>query len=93
MLDQLARLFGPRASDPVQYMERDWSADPYTAEDEHRHVAPLDYGQPAFARPYLGGRLLWAGSETAAEGGGHMEGAIVSGERVARTLLGSGRDA
>lgn len=92
VLDQLARLFGPRAADPARYLERDWSADPYTAEDEHRHVAPLDYGQAAFDRPYLGGRLWWAGSETAGQGGGHMEGAVVSGERVARRLI-SGPDA
>lgn len=87
VFEQLSRLFGPEAGDPLNYLERDWSADPYTCEDEHRHVEPLPYGQAAFGERYLGGRLLWAGAETAEEGGGHMEGAVRSGERVARALL------
>ena len=90
VFEQLGRLFGPQAADPLNYFERDWSADPYTCEDEHRHITPLPYGQPAFARPYLGGRLRWAGAETAEEGGGHMEGAVASGERVARAILEAG---
>ncbi len=88
VFEQLGRLFGPRAADPLNYLERDWSADPFTCEDEHRHVEPLSYGQPAFAERYLGGRLRWAGTETEQEGGGHMEGAVRSGERVAQTILG-----
>jgi monoamine oxidase len=91
VFEQLGRLFGSQAAEPLNYLERDWSADPYTCEDEHRHIEPLPYGQPAFAQRYLGGKLLWAGTETAEEGGGHMEGAICSGERVARMILeGSG---
>lgn len=86
-LEQLARLFGPEAADPVNYLERDWSADPYTAEDEHRHIAPLPYGHPTFSQPLFGGKLHWAGAETAAEGGGHMEGAVSSGRRVAMAIL------
>ena len=88
VFEQLARLFGPEAGEPLNYLERDWSADPYTCEDEHRHIKPLPYGQPAFGERYLGGKLLWAGAETEAEGGGHMEGAVRSGERVARAILG-----
>ena len=87
VFEQLGRLFGPQAADPLNYLERDWSADPYTCEDEHRHIAPLPYGQPAFSRRYLGGKLLWAGAETEAEGGGHMEGAVRSGERAAAEVL------
>jgi monoamine oxidase len=87
VFEQLARLFGKEAGDPLNYLERDWSADPYTCEDEHRHIAPLDYGHPAFSRRYFGGKLLWAGTETSAEGGGHMEGAVRSGERAAGMIL------
>lgn len=86
---QLARLFGPAAADPVRYLERDWSGDPFT--NDEVFWAPkelLAYGNPAFEVPLFDGRLVWAGSETAAEGGGHMEGAVASGERAARLLLG-----
>lgn len=87
---QLGRLFGPEAADPVEYFERDWSSDAFTCESTHRHVAPLDYGHPAFAEPLWAGRLHWAGAETVAAGGGHMEGAVRSGQRAARAIAGPG---
>lgn len=88
IFDQLSRLFGRQAGDPVQYVERDWSSDPNT-NDEVWWVEGdlLDYGHPAFAQPLLGGRLVWAGAETVAEGGGHMEGAVRSARRAAHLVL------
>lgn len=87
VLEQLGRLFGPEAADPVQYFERDWSADPYTCERLHRHMTPVPYGHQSFSVPLWGGRLSWAGTETEALGGGHMEGAVRSGHRAARKVL------
>ncbi len=86
---QLERLFGPAAGDPVQYFERDWSADPDTLDDERCRVegGPVDYGHPALVQPLLGGRVVLAGTETAAVGGGHMEGAVRSGHRAAESVL------
>jgi len=91
VLAQLKRLFGPRAGEIVQYFERDWSADPNTIDDEWFWVEgdPVDYGHPALARPMLGGRVVLAGSETSAVGGGHMEGAVRSGHRAAQLVLGA----
>ena len=85
---QLGRLFGPAATDPLRYLERDWSGDPFT--NDEVFWAPkelLAYGNPVFEQPLFGGRLVWAGAETSAEGGGHMEGAVASGERAARGIL------
>jgi monoamine oxidase len=80
----LERLFGPEAADPVQYFERDWSTDPNTNDEVFWVDEPLlDYGHPRFAEPLLDGRLIWAGAETVAEGGGHLEGAVRSGQRAA----------
>ena len=84
---QLGRLFGPEAADPLQYLERDWSDDPYTNDMVVWFDDPLPYGSPLFAEPQLDGRLVWAGSETEAVGGGHMEGAVRSGERAAARVL------
>ena len=83
----LGRLFGPAAADPAQYFERDWSSDPYTNDETVWLDQPLGYGHPALAQPALGGRLVWAGTETADVGGGHMEGAVRSGRRAARQVL------
>ncbi len=84
---QLGRYFGEAAADPLRYLERDWSGDPYT-NDEVFWVprAPLPYGDPRLHRPLLDGRLFWAGTETSAEGGGHMEGAVAAGQRAARLV-------
>ncbi len=84
---QLGRLFGAGAADPVRYVERDWSDDPYTNDEVLWFTEPLPYGDPAFAEPLLGGRLVWAGTETAGAGAGHMEGAVRSGQRAASLLL------
>jgi monoamine oxidase len=87
VLAQLARLFGPAAGEPVQYFERDWSDDPHTNDEIVWVGEPLAYGHPLLATPAFGGRLVWAGAETVAEGGGHMEGAVRSGRRAARAIL------
>ena len=84
---QLGRLFGPEAADPVQYFERDWSADPYTNDEVVWFGDPLDYGHPLLAEPSFDGRLVWAGTETADVGAGHMEGAVRSGRRAAAQVL------
>ena len=83
----LGRLFGPQAADPLRYFERDWSTDPYTADEVVWVQEEAPYGHPALHQPLLGGRLLLAGTETATEGGGHMEGAVQSGQRVAAQVL------
>jgi monoamine oxidase len=84
---QLGRLFGDAAADPVRYVERDWSDDPYTNDEVLWFDEPLPYGNPAFTEPLFDGRLVWAGTETAGAGAGHMEGAVRSGRRAAAQIL------
>ena len=87
-LDQLARMFGPQAAEPVGYFERDWSGDPNTNDEIVWVDGPLvDYGHPLFGQTHLENRLVWAGAETVAEGGGHMEGAVRSGRRATELVL------
>ncbi|MGH9281149.1 MAG: flavin monoamine oxidase family protein [Acidimicrobiales bacterium] len=83
----LGRLFGPAAADPLRYFERDWSGDPLTNDEVVWVREPLPYGNPAFARAQWDGRLAFAGTETATEGAGHMEGAVMSGHRAADLVL------
>ncbi|MFI9843623.1 FAD-dependent oxidoreductase [Nonomuraea sp. NPDC051941] len=42
------------------------------------------FGHPLYQRPALAGRLHWASTETATDHAGHVEGALLAGERAAR---------
>jgi monoamine oxidase len=83
-----ARYFGPRAAKPVDYVEMNWSAEPWTRGCYVGFTPPgvlTDYGR-AIRAPF--GRIHWAGAETADYWNGYMDGAVRSGERAAREALG-----
>jgi monoamine oxidase len=76
-LAQLARLFGEAAGTPDDVVLKDWSTDPATATAADR--IPPD-GHPAYHALPSAGRLIFAGSETAADDGGFLEGALAAAE-------------
>jgi monoamine oxidase len=79
---QLARLFGDAALQPVQMLLQDW------AEEAHTTTAldfvPLAhhpaYGLPKALATLADGQLLLASSEVAGEFGGYLEGALCAAE-------------
>ncbi len=81
----LVRFFGPEAADPIAYDDNDWLTEPYT----HGYVGHMPpgvmtrYGH-ALREPC--GRIHWAGSETAVEWAGYLEGALRSGARAAQEV-------
>jgi monoamine oxidase len=86
-LAELAGFFGPEAERPVEWIEQDWVAEPWTGGGSSAFAPPgvlSRYGQTLRA-PI--GRIHWAGSETARESFGAMEGAVESGERAAAEVL------
>jgi monoamine oxidase len=87
VVDCFARYFGPRAANPVEYLERDWSAEEWTRGCYGAHLPPgvLTQFGPALTEPV--GAIHWAGTETAAVWAGYIDGAVRSGERVAREVL------
>jgi monoamine oxidase len=89
-LSELARLFGSEAQSPIDYVEQDWAAEPWTLGCPVGVMGPgvLTTCGPALRRPV--GRIHWAGTETATEWTGYMEGAAQSGERAAREVLEAG---
>jgi len=85
--DVLARALGERARDVAAYVDRDWSAEPFTRGCYGAHLPPgawTVYG-PALREPV--GRIHWAGTETAEHWTGYIDGAIDSGQRVAAEVL------
>jgi len=83
VVDQLTRLFGPSAEKPISLLYKDWSSDPDTAVDEDSE--PLSefpkYGLPKITSEW-DKKILFAGTETSSELGGHLEGALRSAERA-----------
>jgi monoamine oxidase len=83
VLESFARYFGDAAARPRDYVDRDWSSDPWTRGCYAGFLQPgslTSYG-PAIRTPV--GRMHWAGAETAEDWNGYIEGAIRSGERAA----------
>ena len=76
VLEQLARLHGPEALRPIDWLERDWAAEPYSRGCPTAYMTPgtmVAYGA-ALRQPV--GRIHWAVTETATEWTGFMEGAL-----------------
>jgi monoamine oxidase len=83
----LARALGARARDVLGYVDRDWSAEPFTRGCYGAHLPPgawTTWG-PALRRPV--GCVHWAGTETAERWTGYIDGAVESGERAAAEVL------
>lgn len=81
------RLFGSRASKPVQYLEQVWADEEWTRGCYGCIMPPggwVSFG-PAL-RPSVG-RIHWAGAETATTWNGYMDGAVRSGETAATAVL------
>lgn len=81
------RLFGPQAGRPIDYVDLDWSAEAYTRGCYGGHLPPGTWTAFGPALSAAVGRIHWAGTETATTWSGYIDGAIESGERVAREIL------
>jgi monoamine oxidase len=88
VLADFARYFGSRAAEPVEYVERAWSNEPWSGGCYAGNMTPgtmTGYGE-VLREPV--GRIHWAGTETATQWCGYMDGAVRSGERAAREVSG-----
>lgn len=86
-VQQLGRLFGPRALDPVEVQVLDWSREEFTTPSVAQRRSTAHYGSPAFQQP-VAGRIHLASTETATAYAGHLEGAIRAGIDAARRVTG-----
>jgi monoamine oxidase len=88
VLSNFVTYFGQEAGSPREFIEMNWSEEPWTRGCYVGYTPPgvlLDYG-PAIRAPV--GRIHWAGTETATYWNGYMDGAVRSGERAAQEVLG-----
>jgi monoamine oxidase len=83
----LARLLGPRAGRPDEFIEKSWAEEEWSRGCYTGYTPPgvlTAYG-PALREPI--GPIHWAGTETATKWSGYIDGALQSGERAAREVL------
>ena len=85
-LKGLTKRFGGKAAHPQYFAELDWSNEKWSRGAVFGHYGPgvLTGFGPAMRQPC--GRLHWAGTETAVQWSGNIEGAILSGERAAEEV-------
>ncbi|MGA8852099.1 MAG: flavin monoamine oxidase family protein [Aeromicrobium sp.] len=84
----LTHYFGDAARQPLAFIERDWTAEEWTRGCYGAHLPPGAWTQVGHALREPIGPIHWAGTETAVRWCGYIDGAISSGERVAREISG-----
>jgi monoamine oxidase len=87
VVDKLAKYFGEEARKPIAYAEIDWTTERWSGGGPIALFPPgtLSVHGPALRAPV--GRVHWAGTETARQCMGFMEGAVESGQRAAAEIL------
>jgi monoamine oxidase len=87
VVHDFADLFGEQARNPADYVEALWPQDQATGGAYNGYLPPggwTSYGR-TIREPF--GRISWAGTETAFEWFGYLDGAATAGERAADEVL------
>lgn len=87
ILTSLSRFFGSDAAAPDTLVVQDWGAEKWTGGCYAAHFPPGVWTSDGSAFRAPCGRIHWAGTETASEWHGYMEGALRSGDRAAAEML------
>jgi monoamine oxidase len=85
--NDLVELFGEEARNPVDYVEALWPQEQFTGGAYNGYLPPggwTSYGR-TIREPF--GRISWAGTETATQWYGYLDGAATAGERAAEEVL------
>lgn len=84
VIDKLVMLFGTSAQNVRTILYKDWSRGSETAVEED--LGPIrdfpSYGQPPKSEVWEK-KIIFAGTETNSQYGGHLEGALLSAEQAA----------
>ncbi len=88
VLGGFTRTFGPRAAEPLEYIEQRWADEVYTRGCYGCYLAPGAWTAHGHWLRRPAGRVLWAGAEYATVWSGYMDGAVRSGEQAARDVMG-----
>jgi monoamine oxidase len=87
VLDSLVRHFGKPAREYLDYADKVWADDPWARGGYAAHLPPGSFTRGMAPYQCPEGVLHWAGTETAMEWPGYMEGAVEAGERAASEII------
>ncbi len=87
LLAGYTHLFGEQAATPLVYHDYSFSDNPWVGGAYSGFFKPGIFSKYGAHHAKACGHIHWAGTETALQFRGFMEGAVLSGERVARELL------
>jgi monoamine oxidase len=89
VLGDFAAFFGDEARNALEFFDKQWPEEVWSRGGPvgvHGPGTLMEYG-PALREPV--GRIHWAGTETSTYWNGYMDGAVRSGERAAKEVLGA----
>ncbi len=87
VISDVALAFGDAAKSPIDYREQVWPKEPWSIGGYTSVATPgtMTVFGPALTAPV--GRIHWAGTETSDIWSGYVDGALRSGDRVAKEVL------
>lgn len=86
VLDGFVALFGEKARRPLDYVDQRWGAESFAPGGPTAAVPPGSWTRFGAALRAPVGPIFWAGTETADEWTGFLDGAVRSGHRAAREV-------
>lgn len=86
-VETLAQVFGPEARNVVEYVEHSWTDEEYSRGCYAGTMPPGAWRSFGKALREPVGKIHWAGTETATDWSGYVEGAMQAGERAAAEVL------
>ena len=89
VLKQLELLLGKEALNPTFYQDKVWTNEFILKDSQIIQHPHQNNGHPVFQDSYYSNRLLIAGTETAQEYPGYMEGAVISAKNVFDQIMSS----
>jgi len=87
IINQLKKYFKDDIALHSDYLECVWRNEPYTFTPYEEHIFPhQNNGNKLFSNDFMEGKLLIAGSETASNHPGYMNGAVQSAQQVVKKI-------
>jgi monoamine oxidase len=88
VINQLHTVFGPKATEFIDYHECIWSQEEHTFTPADTLLFPhQNNGHPLFSTTFFDGKLIISSAESAKEFAGYMDGAVSAGNRSAENII------